>query len=110
MGNSAGVRALGSALSGFSSTYFPAKAAQKDKAFRDSVTSAVKGAEATNMARTLPDYGSERINDPDAPSKRKGGRIKRTGIYRLHKNEVVIPAKVANGLGKRKASRFSGRR
>ena len=29
-------------------------------------------------------------------SMKKGGRVKRTGIYRLHKNEHVVPARKAS--------------
>lgn len=44
------------------------------------------------------------------PGARKGGRIKRTGIFRLHKGEVVVPADKVKRLEKRKAARKSGRR
>lgn len=43
-------------------------------------------------------------------SARKGGRVKKTGVYRLHKGEVVIPEKMVSRLGKRKASRKTARR
>ena len=48
------------------------------------------------------------------PVAHKGGRIKKTGIYRMQKNEVVIPADVVSRIegrskGKRKASRKSSR-
>ena len=33
------------------------------------------------------------------PSMKKGGRIKKTGVYRLHKGERVVPARKA---GRRK--------
>jgi hypothetical protein len=47
-------------------------------------------------------------NEKVEGSLRKGGRIKKTGLYRLHKGEEVVPAgrKKAN----RKASRSCGRR
>lgn len=46
-----------------------------------------------------------------AVSLKKGGRIPKTGIYRLHKGEEVIPAdKVKRIEKKRKATRKSGRR
>ena len=44
------------------------------------------------------------------PGARKGGRIKATGVFRLHKGEVVIPADKVKRLEKRKAARNSGRR
>ncbi len=40
-------------------------------------------------------------------SKKKGGRIPKTGVYKLHKGEVVIPERIAKRMGK---SRKSGRR
>lgn len=51
-------------------------------------------------------------------SSRKGGRIKRTGLYQVHKGEVVIPAEVVSSIeGRnkkrnkaRKSGRSSGRR
>ena len=58
---------------------------------------------------------AEQEGPPEAPvlagSRKKGGRIKKTGIYRLHKGEFVIPAHTVQRLDKkRKASRRSGRR
>jgi hypothetical protein len=44
------------------------------------------------------------------PGAKKGGRIKRTGIFRLHKGEVVVPADKVKRMEKRKAARKSGRR
>ena len=41
---------------------------------------------------------------------RKGGRIRKTGVYVLHKGEVVVPANTAKRIGKRKTSRKPGRR
>ena len=32
---------------------------------------------------------------------KKGGRVKKTGMYKLHKNEVVVPASLT-GWGKKK--------
>jgi hypothetical protein len=34
------------------------------------------------------------------PSFAKGGKVKRTGLIRAHKNEIVIPAKTACALKK----------
>jgi hypothetical protein len=34
-----------------------------------------------------------------AGSYKKGGKVPKTGIYKLHKKEVVIPAKKARGRG-----------
>jgi hypothetical protein len=44
-------------------------------------------------------------------SMRKGGRVKKTGLYRLHKGEEVVPPEKARKARKsgRKASRSSGR-
>ena len=30
------------------------------------------------------------------PSLKEGGQVKKTGLYRLHKGEVVVPAKIVN--------------
>ena len=54
----------------------------------------ITGGRGQSVAGTLP------------KSLRKGGRIGKTGIYRLHKGEEVIPA----GRAARKAGRKSGRR
>lgn len=51
------------------------------------------------------------MSEDDYPQKKKGGRISRTGIYKLHKGEYVIPADKVKRLEKRrKAGRKSGRR
>lgn len=39
----------------------------------------------------------------------KGGRIKKTGVYRLHKGEEVITARAAKRMSARKSGRRSGR-
>jgi hypothetical protein len=41
---------------------------------------------------------------------KKGGRITKTGVYTLHRGEVVLPAKVVKRIAKRKPTRKSGRR
>jgi len=43
------------------------------------------------------------------PSMSKGGRIKKTGVYRLHENEQVITARAAKRMASRKSGRRSGR-
>jgi hypothetical protein len=54
-----------------------------------------------------------------AGSMKKGGRVKRTGIYRMHKDEIVVPVHVVKAAEKaartprkkaRKASRTGSRR
>jgi ABC-type dipeptide/oligopeptide/nickel transport system ATPase component len=42
--------------------------------------------------------------------RKKGGKIPRTGIYKLHRGEFVIPAKSVKRLEKRGSARRSGRR
>jgi hypothetical protein len=34
-------------------------------------------------------------------SMKRGGKVKRTGLYRLHKNERVVPARKGKGRGKK---------
>lgn len=65
-----------------------------------------------------PEIAAEDIVMPGAPGRvsgpyslKKGGRIKKTGVYRLHKGEFVLPEKMVKRLDKsRKAPRKSGRR
>jgi hypothetical protein len=66
----------------------------------------------TDTQRALrPKLGEKQsIDMSGAQSLSKGGRIKRTGVYRLHKGEVVVPAKAVKRMEKRKATRKSGRR
>lgn len=42
-------------------------------------------------------------------SKKRGGRIPKTGIYKLHAGEFVIPARAAKKISGRKSSRRSRR-
>jgi hypothetical protein len=40
-------------------------------------------------------------DEPDKhPSKSKGGEIKKTGIYKLHKGEIVVPANRVESINK----------
>lgn len=55
--------------------------------------------------------GRKSLDESIRGAKKKGGRIKKTGIYRLHKGEFVVPAHIVQRLDKqRKGSRKSGRR
>ena len=74
-------------------TWAAGKAEDKKKRFLDTSGDANYPAQDTNVQGSF----------------RKGGRVKKTGIYRLHKDEVVIPAEKARKLG-RKSGRKSGRR
>jgi hypothetical protein len=77
--------------------------------------------------KRTPDYSQEAMTPlpegqegPVIPSKRvplrKGGRVPKTGIYQVHKGEVVIPAKMVKEIERvgrkkaRKSSRSGGRR
>ena len=46
--------------------------------------------------------GSKAANKNKPASLKKGGKIKKTGIYRLHKGETVVPAGKATGKHLRK--------
>lgn len=81
-------------------------------AFKQSydIVSDLKGREAGKQAAR--DTATPGLPNPGEGESefRKGGRVKKTGIYRLHKNEIVIPARIAKRIGKRKVSRKSGRK
>lgn len=70
------------------------------------------------LGRAQAPANPEDIVMPGAPGRvsgpyslKKGGRIKKTGVYRLHRGEFVLPEKVVKRLDKsRKAPRKSGRR
>ena len=55
-------------------------------------------------SRALSGAGVEQINAYASPNPipgyKKGGRVKKTGIARVHKNEVVLSASAAKSLGK----------
>ena len=38
---------------------------------------------------------------PGLPGVKNGGRVPKTGVYKLHKGEIVIPSRTANTLSKR---------
>lgn len=48
-------------------------------------------------------------NLPESRKMRKGGRIKKTGVYMMHKGEIVIPERIAKRLKARGKGRKSGR-
>lgn len=92
---------------------------KEDREFRKNILDIMR----RQLPRT-PSYseGTTVREPPGAPSDeglyvegsgRKGGRVKRTGIYRLHAGEVVLPRKLASRMSRhvRRASwRSSGRR
>ena len=57
-----------------------------------------------NISRALSGAGVEQIESYSSPNPipgyKKGGRVKRTGIARVHKNEVVLTASAAKTLRK----------
>ena len=61
--------------------------------------------------------GSDAVAATNTPAKHKGGRITKTGIYRMKKNEVVLSAPLVKAIeerekrtkGKRTVSRKGGR-
>ena len=57
-----------------------------------------------NVSRALSGAGVKQINayvSPNPiPGYKKGGRVKRTGLARVHKNEVVLTASAAKSLRK----------
>lgn len=111
--------AFGNLMKGFSSIYFPAKQAQKQRTLKESIRQVTQKAETQRLAnRGGPSTDTENVGGvPNAgefgafASFRKGGRIKKTGIYMLHKNEIIIPAEILRKLDKvRKSSRNGSRR
>lgn len=52
---------------------------------------------------------SNRMDKSPVPSYKRGGKVRKTGLARLHKGEQVIPAKEARKK-KRGKSRSSGKR
>ena len=57
-----------------------------------------------NISRALSGAGVKQINAYASPNPipgyKKGGRVKRTGLARVHKNEVVLTASAAKSLRK----------
>ena len=57
-----------------------------------------------NVSRALSGAGVKQINAYASPNPipgyKKGGRVKRTGIARVHKGEVVLTASTAKSLRK----------
>jgi hypothetical protein len=43
-----------------------------------------------------PKHAKRKDPDKPPPSLKEGGQVKKTGLYRLHKGEVVVPAKIVN--------------
>lgn len=69
------------------------------------------------LSRKVPATKDDNANDitggsSDISVAHKGGRIKKTGVYRMKEGEVVIPANIVRAMDKklsRKPSRKSGR-
>ena len=97
-----GMRILGGLAKGFGAGWQMRKAEEKEKEAeqqRKDVEDLKR-----RLEQKLPGEGGRGI------ALRKGGRVKKTGIYRLHKGEIVIPEKMAGRLGKRKSQRKASRR
>lgn len=54
-----------------------------------------------NKARQfISEYQTRKTVAPPPPAMKKGGKIKKTGVYLLHKNEVVVPANRVKSVDK----------
>ena len=72
------------------------------------ITGAISDASRTllgkNISRALSGAGVKQINAYASPNPipgyKKGGKVKKTGLARVHKNEVVLTASAAKSLRK----------
>jgi hypothetical protein len=67
-----------------------------------------KGGKGNNTKDTTGGFGKD--IGKDIPSYRKGGRVKKTGIARVHKNEEVLPVKTAKKYRKAHHKKVAGKR
>jgi hypothetical protein len=76
------------------------------------VTDRTAGGAVNPSTGTVPAAPSATAADSESPFNfKRGGRVKKTGIYRMHKGEFVVPAEVVQRVDQsRKTSRKSGRR
>jgi len=84
----AGMTALGvGALAGLSG-YMQARKKRQAQSQGSATSATSAGSDASSSA---PDMSDVPI------SMRKGGKVRKTGLYRLHKNEYVVPARKSRG-------------
>jgi hypothetical protein len=82
-------------------------AVKADTSKASGLTAAIEEAEAAGPLKAEP--RSLLDIDPLLGKKRKGGRVDKTGVYRLHKGEYVVTAAKARKAGRR-TKRGAGRR
>jgi hypothetical protein len=105
-GNLEAVRKGGGSIGGMN----PSRETDKDQEKIDKAVTETQRALRPRMGGQTEGQKALESGKMAIPGARKGGRIKATGIFRLHKGEVVVPADKVKRMEKRKAARKSGRR
>jgi hypothetical protein len=108
---------MGSVISGFASGL---SGGLKEKEKEGSIVDRFKKAFSRKSPKEAKDMTAEANTDTSSdmvrpPAMHKGGRVPKTGIYKMKRGEVVIPADLVRSIekrvkGKRPGSRKAGRR
>ena len=107
-----GFKALGGLAGGLASGWSAGKAAdaakkrlEEDKAMRGEMAEMRKAVARTAQPAPLNTEVSDSARYGRPLNNAKGGRVAKSGSYRLHSGELIVPAKAA----KRIIKRYSGR-
>ena len=69
----------------------PVSRANKMQKYASAISNTSRTLLGKNLSRALSNAAVDQVNNP-YPSYKKGGKIRRTGLARMHKGEMVIPA------------------
>ena len=69
----------------------PVSRANKMQKYASAISNTSRTLLGKNLSRALSNAAVDQVNNP-LPSYRKGGKVRRTGLARMHKGEMVIPA------------------
>lgn len=114
-----GLGALGSALSAFAKVRGARNERQQKRKDTETIEDLQDSIEARNPEFEGPTRAQGRTEPSGSVFKRlgrvigigkHGGRVERSGLYQLHRGEIVVPSRMLKPGSKRKTNRASGRR
>ena len=78
----------------------PVSSANKMQKYATALSNTSRTLLGKNLSRAVSNRAVDSVNSSAMPSYKKGGKVKRTGKAKLHKNEVVLPVKTVAALRK----------
>ncbi len=76
----------------------PVSSANKMQKYATALSNVSRTLLGKNLSRAVSNRAVDSVNSSAMPSYKKGGKVKKTGKAKLHKNEVVLPVKTVMAL------------